>query len=93
MRVLFFALMGISILGQVKTFAFAQQPVRQYNPYTGNLEVAPPGSTPQYNPYSSNFEMALPGATPHYNPHSEKFEMAAPDATTHYNPYTGQREY
>jgi hypothetical protein len=93
MRVLFFALIGISILGQAKTSAFAQQSVSHYNPYSSNLEVAPPGATPQYNPYTSNFDLALPGATPRYNPHSGKFEMASPNATTRYNPYTGQREY
>jgi hypothetical protein len=68
MRVLFFALVGIFILGQAKTSAFSQQATPQYNPFSGKFEMGLPGATPQYNPHSGNFEMALPGAAPQYNP-------------------------
>jgi hypothetical protein len=49
MRILFYALVGISILGRAKNPAFAQQATPEYNPFSGKFEMALPGATPQYN--------------------------------------------
>jgi hypothetical protein len=87
------------IMGLVLAALIAAQPLvvasghaqgsSQFNPMTGNWEMALPGATPQFNSMNGKWEMAAPGASPQFNSMTGKWEMAVPNATPRHNPMTG----
>src|ERR1700736_3119103 len=63
------------------------------HPFTGNFELASPGSVPKFNSFQGKWQMAPRNSVPRFNQYSEKWEMAPPDARLQINPYTGEWHY